>query len=59
MVLTEINRGPAILEALAECREWAERIAIPYRHCSADGLAFMERQLRDALLDLGNLMVGR
>lgn len=70
MVLTEIERGPALLEALAECREIAEEVAFWERKAAGPRehgttmTALMNAQilatiLNRALLDLGNLMVGR
>lgn len=58
MVLTEINRGPAILEALAECRRRAAAVAWCERNQDWR-LKIHESGLRYWLLRLGNLMVGR
>ena len=69
-MMTEINRGPAILEALAECRylaaqaeAWREDSRTRRWRKKREMSAFLadghEEMLRDALLDLGNLMVGR
>lgn len=71
MVLTEIERGPKIVMALATCRALAEeaehwkgvlRRSPPETATAVTALmnlSWISRALPAELLDLGNLMVGR
>ncbi len=57
--MDEIERGPLVLDTLAACRALAERVVeLERRYPGSPSVLVAGRQLKNALLALGRLMVG-